>query len=104
MASMELTPEQSAEEGKEINEYQPRYAVGELWLDDKAMEALGLDPMAPGTICKITALAKVVAVSARDDNATGKPEGSMSVQITDMELGPAKKAIDLKAMYPTMKE
>ncbi len=103
MASMELTPEQSEEEGKAINDYKPRYAVGELWLDDKAMEALGVGPLAPGTVLKISASAKVVSVSARDDNASGKPEGSMSVQITDMDLAPAEKAVDAKALYPNSK-
>lgn len=104
MASMELTDEQSTEEGKEMAEYRPRWAVSTLYLGDEALAALKItEPLKPGTMVHIMAEAKVVSAELREDQK-GESENCMSVQIVDMELAPAKKPMDAKAMYPTMKE
>jgi len=104
MANMELTPAESAEEGKEINDYKPRYAVSEIWLDEHALAALGLtDLPKPGTVVAVNMVAKVVAVSMRDDNAGGGTQASMTLQPTDMDVAPHVRKIDAKAMFPNSK-
>lgn len=106
MASMELTPEESKAEGAETANYQPRYAISEMYLGDEALTALGLgDPPKVGSTVTIMARANVVSVSQRDDNRNDPdndgPESSMSLQITDMELKPG--AADARSMFPKSK-
>jgi ABC-type molybdate transport system ATPase subunit len=101
MASMELTPEQSKEEGAELSEYRPRWAVSPLYLGDEALKALGItEPLKPGSMVMIMAQAKVVSAELREDQQ-GESENCMSVQIVEMTLAPAAK--DARAMYPKSK-
>lgn len=104
MASMELTDEQAKEEGREMAEYRPRWAVSTLYLGDEALAALGIkEPLKPGTMVALNCVAKVVSAELREDQK-GESENCMSVQITDMDLAPQAKTVDAKAFYPTMKE
>lgn len=103
MANMELTPAQSEEEGKEINEYRPRWAVSTLYLGDEALTALGItEPLKPGTMVALNCVAKVVSAELREDQQ-GESENCMSIQITDMDLAPQVKKIDARAMFPKSK-
>ncbi len=104
MASMELTPEQSKEEGQELSDYRPRWAVSQLYLGDEALQALGItEPLKPGTMVALNCVAKVVSAELREDQQ-GESENCMSIQITDMDLAPQARTVDARAMYPTMKE
>jgi hypothetical protein len=103
MASMELTPQQSAEEGREINDYKPRYAVGELWLGDDALKALGLTELPkPGTLVRFAGVAKVASASMRDDDADDQtPKASMSIQPVELDVKPTEA--DARSMFPNSK-
>lgn len=66
-----------------------------LNLNDDQTEALGIKtPLAAGTVVQITAMAYVQTISQSvDSDEDGKtPDIRMSLQITDMELSPAKSA------------
>lgn len=105
MASMELSAEDSMDEGTENSgPYRPRWAVNCLYLGDPALQALGIaEPLKPGTMVRVTGLAKVVSAELREDQQ-GESEHCMSIQLVDLEIAPAKKPIDAASMYPTMKE
>lgn len=104
MASMELTAAESKDEGAEMGGYQPRYAVGELYLGDEAIKALGLTALPKvGGMVRFMGVAKVVSISQRDDNANnpdGDAETCMCIQPVEMEVAPQK---DATAMYPNSK-
>ena len=105
MANMELTPaeskEEGKEEGKEMAEYRPRFAVSEMYLDEHALKALGLaEPLQPGQIVAVTGAAKIVSASARED-ADGKTENCMSLQLTDLDLRPVAR--DARKAFPNSK-
>lgn len=104
MASMELTAEQSKEDGMEMMaEHRPRWAVSTLYLGDEALKALGItEPLKPGTMVALNCVAKVVSAELREDQM-GESENCMSVQITDMDLAPQAKTVDAMAMYPNSK-
>src|SRR5262245_25275364 len=103
LKSMELTPAESKEEAAEMAEYRPRWAVSELYLDENALSALGLDePMKPGATVQIEAVAKVTSASQRDDGE-GKTENNMSLQIIGMSIGTKAETIDARSMYPKSK-
>lgn len=102
MANMELTPEQSKEEGAELTDYRPRFAVSEIYLDEHALKALGLsEPLAPGCVVAVSGAAKVVSANSRED-ADGKTESSMSIQFTELDLREVK-AVDARKMFPKSK-
>lgn len=104
MASMELTDARSTEEGAELTEYRPRYAVGELYLGDDAMAALGLSEMPkPGTKIRFSGTAVVTSINMRQDNRadTDGPDCNMSIQPVELTFG--KPAADAKAMFPKSK-
>jgi hypothetical protein len=106
MASMELTPEESKAEGAEMQDYQPRYAVSEMYLGSEALKALGMGEMPkPGTVVRFMGTAKVVSVSARDDNRndpdSDQPEMSMSLQPVELDVKAA--AADARSMFPKSK-
>lgn len=101
MASMELTAEQSKEEGAEIANYRPRWAVSPIYLSDEALAALGIsEPLKPGSVVMLMATAKVVSAELREDQQ-GESEQYMSIQITDMTLKAGSG--DARAMFPKSK-
>lgn len=104
MASMELSPEDSMDEGMEAPEpYRPRWAVSSLYLSDEALQALGIaEPMKPGTMVQVTGMAKVMSAELREDQQ-GESENCMSIQLVELELAPAKKPMNAAAMYPNSK-
>jgi hypothetical protein len=105
MASMELTPAQSTEEGAEMQQYQPRYAVGELYLGDEAIKALGLAELPQvGSMIAFSGMAKVVSISQRDDNRVnpdGDAETCMSLQPVDLVVRPPAR--DARPQFPKSK-
>lgn len=109
LTSMRLTQQQQNEEKQELVAPEPPvYAGGlNLYLDMEAMELLGMTaPLDVGQVVQITALAKVVSQSVYErEGKTGEAENdvNMSLQITDMDLVPAKKAVDARTMFPKSK-
>lgn len=104
MASMELTPAESKEEGAEVANYQPKWAVSEMYLGDDAMKAVGLaEPPKPGTLVEFRGVARITSVSLRDDNTADpdQPECSMSMQPVSLEI--AKPPADARTMFPKSK-
>ncbi len=104
MASMELTPAQVKEEGADTAQpYQSRWAISPLYLDDEALQALGItEPLPPGTMVALNCVAKVVSAEQREDQQ-GESENCMSIQITDMDLAPEAKKVDARKMFPKSK-
>lgn len=79
----------------------PKYPYGLLLnLDGGAMKKLGLDKALPsiGQTMTLTATAKVTAL--RQEEGQDETCYTSSLQITAMELAPAKEPVDPKAMYP----
>lgn len=98
MASMELTPEQMSE-SMAPEAYAPRYAVGETYLREEALKALGLtDALKPGTVVRLSGMAKVMSSSI---DSEGEEAGSLCIQITDLEVSP--EAASAKSMFPKSK-
>jgi hypothetical protein len=101
MASMELTPEQSAEEGKEMADYRPRWAVSQIYLGDEALTALGItEPLKPGTMVRFMGTAKVVSAELREDQQ-GESENCMSLQPVELDI--AAPSADARKMFPKSK-
>lgn len=82
-------------------EHQPKYPYGlEINLNKESMEKLGLDKALPtiGQMLTLTAVVKVTSV--RQEEEQKETCHYSTLQITAMELTPAKEQIDAKAMYP----
>lgn len=108
LKSMKLTAEQRSEEVAEIKDPKPPlYPCGlSLYLDDEALQLLGVERMEIGTVVKIVALARVVSGSEYEregDDGKAEKDECMSIQITDMDLAPAETQVDPAKLYPTMK-
>ncbi len=93
---MKLSPEESQEQyGVSAVSNAPEYPYGlTITLDEEAIEKLSLMALPQvGQTMMLMARVKVVSVSQRDTEQDGK-DRSVSLQITDMELGADKKETD----------
>lgn len=93
MVSMKMSPEEASEQyGSSISSDAPEYPYGLcLNLDEEGIAKLGMPalPQVDQTMI-ITARVKVTSVSSRDTSG-GDKEQSVSLQITDMEIGPDRE-------------
>ena len=63
----------------------PKYPYGlSITLDDATLKKLGMTAPAVGTVCSISAIAKVESVSS-DDTEGGGAKSRVTLQITDMD-------------------
>jgi len=87
-------------EGPEMEMEDRKYPYGLcLHLEDDDLQKLGITQLPPhGSEMKVVAVAKVVGTRT-DEMADGEVEGSLRLQITDLELGQAKKTPDAGRLY-----
>jgi hypothetical protein len=91
------------EDGSEpVERDAPKYPYGlEISLNHESMTKLGLDKAPPmvGQFMTLTATVKVTSCRAEEEREGGT-RLSTELQITDMEIAPAKAEGDAKTMYP----
>lgn len=95
MISMKMSDEEKKEYGSpSLVSGQSDYPYGLcLTLDDEQLESLGINDLPEaGKSMVIQARVLVTNVNQRpDDDDDGKPEATIQLQITDMEIGPDRQ-------------
>jgi hypothetical protein len=106
MVNMKLSSEKAAEMyGETMSSEAPKYPYGlQISLDEEALEKLGMPGLPEvGMTMSLVARVEVVSTSKRDTQEDGE-ERCLSLQITDLELGPEKEETDFESALYGRKE
>jgi len=94
LASMKLDPEQQKKEADSMVTDKPVYPWGLcVELNEDALQKLGMKDL-PDVDDSMTLTARVVVTSVSSNATTDGENRRVSLQITDMELGPEQKDSD----------